>query len=60
MVKSALINNKYQKAFFPTMYEYLLKKQKMALRLASGTSKWGLGSDFPRLGRVVWEGDRSS
>jgi hypothetical protein len=60
MVESALTNNKYQKAFFPTMYEYLQKKQKMALRLASSASKWGLGSDFPRLGRAVWEGDRSS
>ncbi len=41
MVKSAPTNNKYQKAFFPTMYEFLLKNQKMALRLAAGAPKWG-------------------
>jgi hypothetical protein len=55
MVKSGLTNNKYQKALFPTMYENLLKNQKMALRLAGCVPKLGLGS----VASPVWERDRS-
>jgi hypothetical protein len=54
MVKSGLTNNKYQRAFFPTMYENSQQNQKMALRLAAGVSKLGLGRHFP-----VWERDSS-
>jgi hypothetical protein len=39
MVKSGLTNNKYQKAFFPTMWEKSLKNQKIALRSAAGAPK---------------------